>query len=136
MPPPSSPPSTWQAKAATKRAALAGSLPPGSLLPPNLLPPALPPNASVLDLPATSGLLSPLQICITDQTDPSRTLAKLRTGELSSAEVCEAFLVRAAIAQQATGCLTEFLADRARRRAAELDKTLKETGEVSGPLHG
>ena len=127
---------TWQRKAAIKRAQLAASLPSASRLPPNLLPAALPPDASVLNLPATSGLLTARQLTITNSTDITATLSKLASGEWSATEVCEAFSLRTAIAQQVTGCLTEFLGEKATKRARELDEHLKVNGEVVGPLHG
>lgn len=127
---------TWQTLAANKRASLLASLPPSSLLPPHFLPPALPPTASVLHIPATCGLLSARQLAITDYADPAFTLAKLRAGEWTASEVCEAFCGRAAVAQQLTGCLTESLGERAGRRARELDEHFKATGELVGPLHG
>lgn len=55
--------------------------------------------------------------------------------QLTCVEVTEAFLTSAAIAQQATGCLSEFFPDEARARAQELDAK-QAKGEALGVLHG
>jgi amidase len=55
--------------------------------------------SNVLDVPKTCGLLTLEQVEITEQT-ASELLAKLSTKILSSVEVTEAFLARAAIAHQ------------------------------------
>jgi amidase len=55
--------------------------------------------------------------------------------QLTSVEVTEAFLVSAAVAQQATGCLSEFFPEEARARARELDAK-QARGEALGVLHG
>lgn len=126
---------TWQAKVATKRAKLAASLPASTVLPGALLD-SLTPTSAVLDVPATSGVLTARQLAVTEEASPAALLGKLAAGVYSAAEVCRAFCDRAAVAQQLIGCLTETLFDRAEAKAAELDKHLKETGQLAGPLHG
>ena len=55
--------------------------------------------SNVMDIPKTCGMLTPRQIEITEQT-ATELLGKLANGSLSSAEVTDAFLARAAIAHQ------------------------------------
>lgn len=56
-------------------------------------------DANVMDIPLTCGILTPVQIAITEQT-ATELLSKLAAGELSSVEVTDAFCARAAIAHQ------------------------------------
>lgn len=60
----------------------------------------------------------------------------LAAGLLTSREVTLAFAHRAALAEQLTHCLTEFVLDDALKRADELDAHLRATGKPVGPLHG
>ncbi|KAI1352444.1 amidase signature domain-containing protein [Xylaria sp. FL0043] len=60
----------------------------------------------------------------------------LASGQWSAKTVIQAFLRRAALAQQLTNCVTELLPERALKRAAELDDHLAATGQPVGPLHG
>jgi amidase len=62
--------------------------------------------SNVMGVPKTCGLLTPRQINITEQT-ATELLDKMANGSLSSVEVTEAFLTRAAIAHQLV--LTFFL---------------------------
>lgn len=55
--------------------------------------------SNVMEIPKTCGILMPRQIDITEQT-ATELLEKLANGSLSSVEVTEAFLARAAIAHQ------------------------------------
>lgn len=55
--------------------------------------------------------------------------------KLTALEVIDAFLPMASYAQQATGCLSEFFPEEARRRAQELDDK-QARGEPLGLLHG
>ncbi|KAH9057420.1 amidase [Lactarius vividus] len=50
--------------------------------------------------------------------------------------VLEAYLARAAQAQEATNCLTEVFFEEAREEARKLDAEFGKTGELKGPLHG
>lgn len=56
-------------------------------------------ESNVMDIPKTCGTLTPQQIAITEQT-ATELLGQLALGSLSSIEVTEAFLARAAIAHQ------------------------------------
>jgi amidase len=55
--------------------------------------------SNVMEIPKTCGILTPKQIDITEQT-ATELLGKLANRSLSSVEVTEAFLARAAIAHQ------------------------------------
>jgi len=90
---------------------------------------------NVTKFPESSGLLSPLEVEITN-SDVNVLLDKLASARWSSVEVTTAFAKRAIIAHQLTNCLTEIFIDRALARAAELDEHLKTTGKVVGALHG
>ncbi|KAL6309985.1 general amidase [Sparassis latifolia] len=91
---------------------------------------------NVLDVPATCGLLTPLELEITNVSDVSVLLKQLASAQWSSVQVTTAFCKRAVIAHQLTNCLTEIFFARALDRAAELDEYLKQHGTVMGPLHG
>lgn len=54
----------------------------------------------------------------------------------TSVEVTIAFCKVATLAQDLTNCLTETFFEEALTRAADLDRHLKVTGQVVGPLHG
>ena len=56
--------------------------------------------SSVLDVPATCGLLTPRELKITETTNVDTILQNLRTTEWSSVEVTTAFYKRAIIAHQ------------------------------------
>ncbi|GAM82434.1 hypothetical protein ANO11243_004140 [Dothideomycetidae sp. 11243] len=92
--------------------------------------------ANVLDIPKTSGILTPAELHITETVDATALLEQLLSGTLKSADVVRAFCKRAAIAQQVTNCLTEIFFDNAISRAEELDALFVKTGRPVGPLHG
>ncbi|TFK71658.1 amidase signature enzyme [Pluteus cervinus] len=60
----------------------------------------------------------------------------IETGTWTAAQVVEAFIMRAAFAQEATNCLTEVMFVQARERAKQLDADFASTGRLRGPLHG
>ncbi|KAF8601153.1 general amidase [Ceratobasidium sp. AG-I] len=91
---------------------------------------------NVTRVPYECGLLTPLELEITDTLDVEEILSKLRSGSWSSVQVTTAFYKRAIIAQQTTNCLTEIFVDRALERAAEMDKYLADNKKPKGPLHG
>ncbi|KAI9368106.1 amidase signature domain-containing protein [Aspergillus egyptiacus] len=91
---------------------------------------------SVMDIPASCGLLSSKEIGITENWDIRGLLGQIHTQRLTAKEVVQAFCKRAAIAHQITRCLTEPLFESALRRAEELDDHLRRTGNPIGPLHG
>lgn len=61
---------------------------------------SFPIQTNVLDIPAQCGILTPRELTITEITDVSVILAKLRGAEWSSVEVTTAFYKRAIIAHQ------------------------------------
>ena len=89
----------------------------------------------VIDLPQTSDLLSPLEQRII-HLDAVDLRDKIARGGLTSVQVTEAFIKSAALAHQATQCLTHFFPEEALERARWLDERLRETGRPVGPLHG
>lgn len=128
----------WQAAAAAKRCELLGKIPTSHLLPPDLASRALkrelrPSEPIVL----SCGILSSLDIEITEIEDAADLLQRIRGREYTSVQVVEAFAKRASIAQQCCcNCLTEILYEAALERAAELDQHLSLTGKPVGLLHG
>ncbi|KAI0429543.1 amidase signature domain-containing protein [Xylaria sp. FL1042] len=60
----------------------------------------------------------------------------LASGQWSAKTVIQAFMRRAALAQQLANCVTELLPEPALKRAAELDNYLAATRQPIGPLHG
>lgn len=62
------------------------------------------PNASVIDVPRTCGLLSSRQLEITELT-ATELLTRIAEGQLSSVDATEAFCIRAAIAHQLVSLL-------------------------------
>ncbi|THH27944.1 hypothetical protein EUX98_g6243 [Antrodiella citrinella] len=93
-------------------------------------------RASVINAPLRAGLLTDLEVKITETVDLDVLLGKLSNGIWSSVEVTTAFYKRAIIAHQLTNCLTEIFVERALARAKQVDDHLKATGSVLGPLHG
>ncbi|KAL6924167.1 hypothetical protein ACHAPO_011495 [Fusarium lateritium] len=83
-----------------------------------------------------SGLLSDKEINITERFTASELLSKIHRQEITSEEVVVAFSKRASLAQQLTSSLTEIFFEEGIERARQLDKQLKETGKLAGPLHG
>ncbi|KAJ7781812.1 general amidase [Mycena maculata] len=124
-------PSDWEAVCARRKRAQLDSIPKEWII-------QLPPKdqLNVMDVPHQCGLLTELELEITETIDVQTILDKLRLAEWSSVQVTTAFYKRAIIAQQLTNCLTEIFVDRALKRARELDEHLASTGKVVGPLHG
>lgn len=83
-----------------------------------------------------SGVLTSLELAITEMTDAATLLHKIASREFSAVEVVKAYSKRAAVAQQLVGCCTEMFFDEALERARLLDDHLAKTGQVVGPLHG
>lgn len=88
---------SWQDRAAAKRAQLHASIPSDWLLPASVL--AAPPS-DVRSIPRSSGLLTDLELQITEEDNAGVILEKIRSREWSSEQVTLAFCKRAAIAQQ------------------------------------
>jgi len=97
--------------------------------------PSIPPNLpkNVMNIPTTT--LDPSIISITG-LPPEELLASLTAGQLSATVVTDAFLRRAAVAQELVNCITELLPSLALQRAKELDAYFQEHGKPIGPLHG
>ncbi|KAG9314078.1 amidase signature domain-containing protein [Chiua virens] len=68
--------------------------------------------------------------------DATALLEFIRKGVYTSSEVLTAVVIVAVRANDATNCLTESCLEDAFKRAEELDRHFKETGQVVGPLHG
>ena len=128
--------STWQEKAAAKRAEADAKIPTEWRLSPYFLENVKTNAGSVLDIPATCGILSEAEIAITEIADATALRDRLAARELSAIDVATAFCKRAAVAQQLTSCLTETMFPQALARAKELDEYLHTTGKPIGPLHG
>ncbi|RDW58558.1 uncharacterized protein DSM5745_11249 [Aspergillus mulundensis] len=125
----------WEKKAQRKRDELAAKIPKEWLLDLELLKKADELD-NILHIPRQSGILTEREIDITEGSDATALLSRLKDGELSAYEIAVAFCKRAAIAQQLTRCLTEIFFDRAIERAKELDRLFAVTGKLVGPLHG
>ena len=80
-------------------------------------------------------LLSPEDVSVTE-LPPEHLQAKLQSGELKCVPVIQAFLRRAALAQQLTNCISELLPESALKRAEELDAYFERNKAPIGPLHG
>lgn len=104
----------------------------------SLSPP--PPQISASDLPldTTSVPRSTLTAGDLEITEKNveDLIPLLASGKWSARTVIQAFMRRAAVAQQLANCVTELLPERALQRAAELDDHLAATGKPIGPLHG
>ncbi|TXT15767.1 hypothetical protein VHUM_00270 [Vanrija humicola] len=90
---------------------------------------------NVIDVPRTSGILSPAEVKITE-TDAPTLVKQILAKELTSEAVTLAFSKRAAIAQQLTNCLTEIFFTEALETAKKIDAEYAATGKALGPLHG
>ncbi|KAJ5721225.1 uncharacterized protein N7483_009159 [Penicillium malachiteum] len=128
--------STWQEKASAKRTEADAKIPSEWRLSADILEKVHDERGSVLDIPASCGLLSEAEILITEIADATALRDKLASRQLSAIDVATAFCKRAAIAQQITSCLTETMFPQALARAKELDDYFQTHGKPFGPLHG
>lgn len=129
--------SNWEELAKSKRESVFAKIPKDWLLPSSLTSRFHEKaTLSVLDVPATCGILTPKELDITSNYDATDLLGLMAKGELKSIEVVTAFCKRAAIAQQCCSCLTEIMFDEALARARECDTYLAEHGKPMGPMHG
>ncbi|KAI5124663.1 hypothetical protein M0805_004271 [Coniferiporia weirii] len=122
---------TWQELVADKRQRQQESIPKDWIIP---VPPE--DQLDVTGVPAKCGLLTSLELEITETSDVGDLLAKLATGEWTSVDVTRAYYKRAIVAQQVTNCLTEIFVERALVRAVECDEYLKKHNKPMGALHG
>jgi len=94
-------------------------------------------GSDIRPLAGASGILTANELEITDPAkDATHLLACVADRTYTAEAVITAFAKRAAIAQQAVSCLTDFFFDEGLQRAKELDKHLADTGKTVGPLHG
>ncbi|CAI7563983.1 unnamed protein product [Penicillium pancosmium] len=128
------PSQNWQELVARKQSECKQKIPSEWTLSTDLL--AVPSRLLEHNLPRRSGLLSELELDLTENYTATQLLAKLASGEASSLAVTTAFCKRAAIAQQVTSCLTETFFPEALERAKSLDAYLQREGKPIGPLHG
>jgi amidase len=134
---PAVPIADWQELAKSKRESVAAKIPKDWLLPPTLTAQYNETSTlNVLDVPRTCGLLTEVELAITENYDATDLIRLMSTGELKSIDVVTAFCKRAAIAQQCVNCLTEIMFGEALARARECDAYLKKEGKPIGPLHG
>ncbi|KAH7190854.1 amidase signature domain-containing protein [Fusarium oxysporum] len=113
-------------------AARSSSLVPSALLKPEDLA-SLPLN--VLPVPRSCGLLTDLELDLTENHDATDLLQMLAKQQVTARALLTAFRKRATIAQQCANCLTE-LASQAVDDAKACDEYLARTGHTMGPLHG
>lgn len=123
----------WQETANSKREDRDSKVPSQWRIPANQLPP--PDRRFVEHWPQESGLLTPNELQVTEST-ASEVVRRIANRQWTSEQVTSAVCKRAAIAQQLVNCTTEILFDEAISRARKLDKYLRDTGDVIGPLHG
>ncbi|OOQ84839.1 general amidase-B [Penicillium brasilianum] len=128
-------PTDWQELVARKRRDCQDKIPREWTLSADILK-ELPKNLLEYDLPRRSGLLSDLELDVTENYTATELLIKLASGQVSSLEVTTAFSKRACIAQQVTSCLTETFFSEGLERARFLDEYLQREGKPIGPLHG
>ncbi|KAJ4289597.1 hypothetical protein N0V90_010926 [Kalmusia sp. IMI 367209] len=127
----------WQTLASSKRSSVFSKFPSQWHLPSSLTSQFSETSTiSVVDVPATCGLLTPRELDLTSNYDATALVELMTTGEATSVEVVGAFCKRAAIAQQCVNCLTEIFFDEAMVRARECDDYFKKEGKGMGELHG
>lgn len=100
-------------------------------LPKSTLP--LPKNVS--GLVSSSGILDEKELEIINLS-ATQLRDAIASKQYSAVQVTKAYCKAAAIAQQATNCLTMLFEDEALERAKWLDDQLEQTGKVVGPMHG
>jgi amidase len=99
-------PETWQTIVAAKQASVIEKIPTAWRLSESYLEKVSEDSLeSVLSVPRECGLLSPVELEITDQHDVVSLVHKLAEGTFTAEQVTTAFSKRAAIAQQLVSCL-------------------------------
>lgn len=125
---------SWQEKAVQKRALLHDLIPHEWKLHETIM--KSPPKNSTT-VPSQCGILSKLDIEITEIDNIEELAQRIANGQYSAVEVTEAYCKRASIAQQLVNCLAEIFFIQALERAHYLDNYFKSTGgKTIGPLHG
>ncbi|WWC59814.1 uncharacterized protein I303_102376 [Kwoniella dejecticola CBS 10117] len=121
---------TWQETAAQYRAERDKCFPKEYLL-------EIPPPEDVLDVrevPTLPGVLSPVELEITESLTVTELLDAIKAGKYTSLQVAQAFCHRATIAHQLTNCLTEVFYEKAYAKAKELDEYYSKTGKTIVPI--
>ncbi|EFY93838.1 general amidase [Metarhizium acridum CQMa 102] len=124
---------SWEAKAAAKRASTRARIPPSWRLSADDLQRAK--NQRDLTGPFIRQFLPPHVNSITSK-DSLELVESLRRGDLTAVEVTTAFCKTAAVAHQINNCLHEIFFDEAIELAAHLDAHFAQHKTVVGPLHG
>ncbi|THZ11500.1 glutamyl-tRNA amidotransferas-like protein subunit A [Aureobasidium pullulans] len=119
----------WKEVAAAKNQRINDSIPKEWRIDTSSLP------DNVMDIPATSGILSKTELDITNSS-ATDLVAGLAAGKLKAVDVTTAFCKRAAISHQVTNCALEFFPEMALKQAKELDDFYEKNGRTVGPLHG
>ncbi|KHN96905.1 general amidase [Metarhizium album ARSEF 1941] len=124
---------SWEAKAAAKRASTIAKIPPAWRLSTADLQRAK--DERNLTGPFIRGFLTDSVNTITAK-DSLQLVESLRRGHLTAVEVTTAFCNTAAVAHQINNCLHEIFFDEAIERAKHLDAYFAQHKTVLGPLHG
>ena len=125
---------SWEVKSAHKRASLARSIPEEWRLSASIL--TNPPKNSTI-VPSQCGILSPLDLQITEIDQMDELARRIAHGQYSALQVTEAYCKRAAVAHQLVNCLAEIFFEQAFARARYLDDYYQSSGgQTLGPLHG
>ena len=127
---------SWKSKAAAKFAAVRAKIPKEWRLSSEYPLCDETSDASVLDVPARCGILSPAELAITENYTAVSLARAAQSGVLKSKNIATAFCKRAAIATQLTNCCTETMFDDALKRGEYLDSYLADHKKPVGPLHG
>lgn len=126
----------WKLKVAEKREAEYAKIPKEWRLGPEFLTGNEHSAVSVMDVPAKSGILSPVELDITEKYNAVSLAHAVQSGSIKAVDVATAFCKRAAVAQQLLNCLTETMFDDAIKRGEYLDRYLVEHKKPLGLLHG
>jgi amidase len=125
---------SWKEKANEKRISIYNLIPQEWRLSESIL--NNPPKNSTI-VPSQCGILSKLDLEITEIDNIEELANRIANGKYSSVQVIEAYCKRAAIAHQLVNCLAEIFFTQAFERAQYLDDYYKSTGgKTIGPLHG
>ncbi|QPC71343.1 hypothetical protein HYE68_002095 [Fusarium pseudograminearum] len=125
--------STWESRAAAKRAEVLDKIRPEWRLSPKDLERAR--QQRDITGPFIQQFLEERDVSVTSMTS-APILKALGEGKLSVVQVASAFCKRAAVAHQINNCLHEVFFDQALERAKYLDDYLAKHSKPLGPLHG
>ncbi|UZP39411.1 hypothetical protein NXS19_007227 [Fusarium pseudograminearum] len=125
--------STWECRAAAKRAEILDKIRPEWRLSPKDLQRAR--QQRDITGPFIQQFLDERDVSVTSMTS-APILKALGEGKLSAVQVASAFCKRAAVAHQINNCLHEVFFDQALERAKYLDDYLAKHSKPFGPLHG